>query len=211
MTDQDQDRGPADASEARGPNGPDRLLDHDADGIREYDNPMPGWWVFLFWATIVFAVLYFVNVPGIGVGKGRIASYEAEMARAAAKFGVPGAAASALSDADLLAMAKDPARLAIGKATFLASCSPCHRPDGGGQIGPNLTDEYWLHGGRPAQILKTVSAGVLEKGMPAWATVLKPEQLPAVVAYVLTLHDSHPPNPKAPQGEPAGAEPGEKR
>jgi cytochrome c oxidase cbb3-type subunit 3 len=182
----------------------DKVL-HEADGIREYDNPMPGWWVYLFWATIVFAALYWFNVPGIGTGKGRIAAYEADVARAQAKFGGPQAASAAvLSEADLLAAAQDPAKLALGKTTFTTTCAACHGPDGGGVIGPNLTDDYWIHGGAPTSVLHTVQNGVLDKGMPAWNAVLKPEQTEAVVAYVLTLRGTKPANPKPPQGVKAG-------
>ena len=188
----------------------DRLLDHEYDGIQEYDNPMPRWWIWLFWATIVFAVLYWFNVPGLGVGKGRIAKYEREMAAAQEKFGsrtpVPGAGPT---DADLIAFSKDRAKLERGKAVFTTSCVPCHRADGGGVIGPNLTDDFWIHGGKPTQILQTISAGVLDKGMPAWAATLKPDDLPAVAAYVMSLHGTHPAAPKEPQGAEEKWEPGE--
>ena len=192
--------------------GPDRLLEHEYDGIQEYDNPMPGWWLLLFLVTILFSILYWLNVPGIGTGKGRIASYEAEMARARAQYGDRArAAAPGLTDAQLAALAREPAKVAQGKAIFESSCSPCHRADGGGVIGPNLTDDYWIHGGRPTQILHTITTGVADKGMPAWGTVLKPDDLPVVAAFVLSLHDTHPPGPKEPQGvkdESEAAEPG---
>lgn len=179
----------------------DRLLEHEYDGIQEYDNPMPRWWVWLFWATIVFAALYWFNLPGLGPGKGRIASYEREVAAAQAKFGsrapAPG---SGPTDAELIAFAQDPAKRSQGKAVFETNCTPCHRSDGGGVIGPNLTDDYWIHGGRPTQILHTITVGVLDKGMPAWGTVLKPDDVPAVTAYVMSLHGTHPPSPKEPQG-----------
>ena len=179
---------------------PDQLLDHNYDGIQEYDNPMPKWWLWIFYATIVFAALYMLNIPGVGSGKGRIANYERDMADAREKFGERGAPGPALDDAALLALAGDPARVAAGKTTFVTTCAPCHREDGGGSIGPNLTDDYWLHGGRPSQLLKTVTEGVADKGMPAWGAVLKPDQVAAVVAYVTTLKGTHPPNPKDPQG-----------
>jgi cytochrome c oxidase cbb3-type subunit 3 len=183
------------------PTNEDRLLDHEYDGIREYDNPMPRWWVWLFVGTVVFAALYWLNLPGIGSGRGRIASYERELASARAKFGsrVP-AAGGGPTDAQLLAFARDPAKREQGRRVFEGNCVPCHRADGGGLIGPNLTDDYWLHGGRPTQVLHTISAGVLDKGMPAWSTTLKPDDVTAVATYVLSLHDTHPPSPKAPQG-----------
>ena len=177
----------------------DHLLDHNYDGIQEYDNPMPRWWVYLFYATIAFAALYWFNVPGVGVGRGRIANYERDVAAFHARYGGAGGGAGP-GAAAVLAAAQAPAQLAQGKATFVERCSPCHRPDGGGLIGPNLTDDYWIHGGRPEQIWKTVNGGVVEKGMPAWGPQLKPAQLLAVVAYVTTLRHTQPPNPKAPQG-----------
>jgi len=183
-------------------NEQDHILEHNYDGIQEYDNPMPRWWVYIFWATIVFSVLYWLNVPVIGKGRGRIADYERDMAAAAAASArlaatQPGGA----SPEQLAALAKDPAALALGKQTFAQNCAACHRADGGGQIGPNLTDDAWLHGAALEQIHKTVADGVLEKGMPPWGKVLKPAQLDAVVAYVSTLRGTNPPNPKAPQGE----------
>lgn len=181
------------------PDEQDRLLDHQYDGIQEYDNPLPRWWVLVFWATIIYAGLYVANVPGIGIGRGRIAAYERDVAVARARYG-GGELAAAVSESDLRAIAKQPARLADGKTTFSTNCAACHRADGGGIIGPNLTDAYWLHGGRPLEILHTVQHGVPDKGMPVWGQVLKPDQLVDVVGYVLTLRDTHPADPKAPQG-----------
>jgi cytochrome c oxidase cbb3-type subunit 3 len=175
------------------------LLDHEYDGIKEYDNPLPKWWTSIFWITIVWAGLYALNLPGIGIGKGRIANYERDIAAARAKYGTPSAGAP-IDEATLVAAMKDPQVLALGKTTFMSNCMPCHGPEAGGVIGPNLTDDYWLHGARPGDVYRTVTGGVLPKGMPAWGAVLKPEQQKAVVAYVLSLHGTHPANPKAPQG-----------
>ena len=180
----------------------DHLLERSYDGIEEFDNPMPRWWVYIFWATIVFSVLYFLNVPGVGIGKGRISDYDRAMAAAAAVDAKRRAAEPAGSSPEqLAAMTKDASVLALGKQTFSQNCAACHRGDAGGQIGPNLTDDYWIHGAGLAEIHKSVADGVLEKGMPPWGKVLKPAQLDAVVAYVFTLHGTNPPNPKAPQGE----------
>ena len=98
------------------------------------------------------------------------------------------------------AMSKEPATVASGKAVFSAYCTPCHGPDGGGVIGPNLTDAAWIHGGTPDAIYTSVHDGVLAKGMPAWGTSLKPEEVTAVVAYVITLEGTTPANPKAAEG-----------
>ena len=175
----------------------ERLLDHDYDGIREYDNPMPRWWVWIFWGTIVFSLVYAFEPTRSLRGPGRIADYEKTMADAAKRFPTGGGAVSASA---LLALRNDPGALALGKTTFTTNCSPCHRPDAGGLIGPNLTDDYWLHGGTLPEIRKTINDGVLEKGMPNWGRMLKPEQVNAVAVYVASLHGSNPPNPKAPQG-----------
>lgn len=177
----------------------DRLLDHSYDGIQEYDNPMPRWWVHIFWITILFALLYWMNVPGIGAGKGWIANYERDMAAARARHPAR-AAAPRLDDDALLAMSRMPNEVAEGKAVFDMNCMPCHRADGGGSIGPNLTDAYWVHGGRPADLLRTAHEGVPAKGMPAWGTILKPDDVASAVAYVITLRGTNPPNPKGPEG-----------
>lgn len=185
------------------PNEP-RLLDHEYDGIREYDNPLPRWWVGLFWATIVFAAVYMLNViPGIGTGRGRIANYEQEMKLAGARAAAAEAAHPQLelNEATVLAFMHDPAALAEGKQTFTTTCAACHRPDGGGNIGPNLTDEFWLHGDQPMELVHTITNGFPEKGMPAWGPVLQPAQVGHVAAYVLTLQGTDPPHPKPPQGD----------
>lgn len=177
-----------------------KLMDHEYDGIREYDNPLPAWWVYIFWATIIYSILYMLNVPGIGIGKGRIAAYEQSVAEAREKYGAPGAGMAQMGPEQVKAAMADPAQLEEGKKTFLSNCSPCHKADAGGSIGPNLTDAYWIHGDRIEDMLHTVSNGVLDKGMPAWSTVLKPEQIVQAVAYVRTLRGSHPPDAKGPQG-----------
>jgi len=181
----------------------DRLLEHNYDGIQEYDNPLPRWWVGIFWATIVFAVLYVLNViPGIGIGRGRIADYEREVHSAEARAAALAAAQPklALTDVILTGYLHDPKALDAGRQTFVTTCAPCHRPDGGGNIGPNLTDDYWIHGNRPMEIVHTITTGVPDKGMPTWGPVLTTEQIGHVAAFVMSLHGTHPPNPKAPQG-----------
>ncbi|HEY9227936.1 MAG TPA: c-type cytochrome, partial [Gemmatimonadaceae bacterium] len=102
--------------------------------------------------------------------------------------------------AALAALARDEKAMALGKTVYTTNCAVCHRADGGGNIGPNLTDEYWLHGGTIADVNKTINQGVLEKGMPNWGKMLSPQQVNAVTVYVASLHDTHPANPKPPQG-----------
>jgi cytochrome c oxidase cbb3-type subunit 3 len=175
----------------------EKLLDHEYDGIQEFDNPMPRWWVWTFWGTILFSVAYALNVGGIGTGAGREAQYAADMAafRRAHPVGGP-----ALDATGLAALVRDPKAVALGKTTFATNCAACHAADGGGLIGPNLTDRFWLHGSTLPDIQKTVAEGVLAKGMPAWGRLLKPDQLSAVVAYVATLEGTTPAQPKPPQG-----------
>jgi cytochrome c oxidase cbb3-type subunit 3 len=175
----------------------ERLLEHTYDGIQEYDNPLPRWWVYMFWATIVFSILYVLNViPRIGIGPGRIANYEAAVAAARAAHPPP----TESSAEQLAALAADPKALASGKAVFTANCVSCHKADGGGLIGPNLTDNAWIHGGTLADIRRTVTEGVLAKGMPPWGKLLKPDQVDAVVVYVASLEGTNPPGAKAPEG-----------
>lgn len=177
----------------------DRLLDHEYDGIQEYDNPLPGWWVWFFYATIVLVPLYYWDPLGIGEGPGKDAVYAAEMAAYAAAHPAP-AAGGGRTDEQLAALVSDATALGDGKAVFAQYCAACHRADGGGQIGPNLTDDAWLHGSAPTAIYKTIDEGVLAKGMPNWGKVLKPEQVDHVTAYVISLKGTNPPNPKAPEG-----------
>ena len=177
---------------------PDHLLDHNYDGIQEFDNPMPRWWVWIFWATIVYALLYVLKVPGIGGGPGRIAQYERDVAVARERFGEP--EGSGFSGPELSSLAGNANRVAQGKLIFDRNCMVCHKADGGGSLGPNLTDGYWIHGDAPEAIANTVSNGVLVKGMPAWSTMLKSDEIKTVVAYVLTLEGTNPTGAKGPEG-----------
>lgn len=174
----------------------EKLLDHSYDGIQEYDNPMPRWWVWTFWATIVFSVAYALNV-GRMAGNGREADYAADMAafRAAHPVGGPARDASQLA-----ALLTDAQVVALGRTTYATNCASCHAADGGGLIGPNLADRHWLHGGTLPDIQRTVLEGVAAKGMPGWGKLLKPEQLDAVIVYVATLQGTTPAKPKPPQG-----------
>ncbi|MCC6649826.1 MAG: c-type cytochrome [Candidatus Eisenbacteria bacterium] len=199
------------------PRDEDRLMDHKYDDIQEYDNPLPTWWNVIFWATIIWSIIYFLNViPGVGSGKGRQALYEDEMAKAQELYGSPEQQAEAAIDEGAMAAAlADPAKLEAGKVVFATTCSPCHNMDGGGNIGPNMTDDYWIHGNSPKAILTTITKGVPEKGMPTWAATLKPDQIANVAAYITTLRGTKPAVAKEPQGilmtpdgQPAGADSG---
>ncbi|MEP6834905.1 MAG: cbb3-type cytochrome c oxidase N-terminal domain-containing protein [Gemmatimonas sp.] len=176
----------------------DRILEHSYDGIQEYDNPMPRWWLLTFAGTVIFAIIYLFNIGPIGNGRGRIADYEAELKAFALAH--PPSENATVSAGVLLALTTNKSALELGKATFTTNCVACHRADGGGVIGPNLTDKFWLHGGALTDIYRTIANGVLDKGMPPWAKMLKPEQVKAVTAYVASLQGTNPANPKAAQG-----------
>jgi cytochrome c oxidase cbb3-type subunit III len=171
------------------------------DGIEEQNHPLPRWWKWTFLGAPVFALLYWFTYQGLharpSVRERYIVERDAELAlRAQSAF-----SKGQLTGDVLVGLSKDPAMVSKGQAVFTTTCAACHRADGGGNIGPNLTDEYWLHGGKPEDIYKTVHEGVVAKGMPAWAPVLGDEKVADAVAYVLTLRDTRVAGGKAPQGE----------
>jgi cytochrome c oxidase cbb3-type subunit 3 len=176
------------------------LLDHEADGIRELDNALPRWWLYGFYFTIAFAVVYMVNyhvLPRPLWGeKGMVAEYEAEL-RAAAGPPAPIAAAGA---APLVALT-DSASLERGRAIYEGPenvCSSCHRPDLGGLIGPDLTDDYWRHGCTTADIVSSIRTGYPLKGMMPFGTgkTLTDDQLLDVASYIISKRGTQPANPK---------------
>lgn len=174
----------------------DKLLSHDSDGIQEYDNDLPKWWLYLFYFTIVWAGVYVVYFHFTGHLSQR-AQLDQELAQQ--KLAPPIAGTDEKQDWGVLTA--DAARRERGKAIWVGKCVACHGAEGQGGIGPNLTDNYWLHGGSPAKIVKTITDGVPEKGMLPWKTLLKKEEILDATVFVLSLKGTQPPNPKAPQGE----------
>jgi cytochrome c oxidase cbb3-type subunit 3 len=183
----------------------DEMLDHEFDGIREFDNPPPGWIMWMLYGSIAVAVGYWLYYQTFGVGRQPVQLYEAEMARAA-ETQLARMSKQELSDATLQLMAAVPAQVEEGRKLFDQFCVVCHGATGEGNVGPNLTDPYWIHGGSPMKIWGTVTNGVPDKGMVAWAGQLGPARVQKVVAYVLTLKDTNRPG-KAPQGEPEAVAP----
>jgi cytochrome c oxidase cbb3-type subunit 3 len=177
----------------------DLLLDHEYDGIQEYDNKLPNWWQYILYGTVVFAVGYWLVFQTFGVAPLPHARYDKEMA-AAAEAQLKRMEGQEVTDQSLLLMSQVPERVKQGHEIFEQFCVVCHATGGVGNVGPNLTDDYWLHGARPTQILNTVTHGVPEKGMAAWGGQLGPIRIQQVVSYVLTLAGTHKPG-KAPQGE----------
>lgn len=173
------------------------LLDHEADGIRELDNNLPRWWVWLFYITIVFSVVYFSYYHVFALGKSSVEQYEIE--KAAGDKIKNASMAKFEQNIDDLAPSTDPAVLAQGEQTYVMLCAPCHRVDGGGLVGPNLCDDFWIHGSNFVDNVKTIWNGVPEKGMITWKTILNPEQIRAVASYIHTMRGKAVPNPKPPE------------
>jgi cytochrome c oxidase cbb3-type subunit 3 len=180
----------------------DHLLDHSYDGIQEYDNPLPGWWLAIFWATIIFSPLYILFFH-FGPGLLEIDRYDRAMMIATERQMAEILAMGEISENTLVDLMDDPSMMNGGRKIFTAKCATCHGMFGEGSIGPNLTDEFWLHGGQLMDVYRTVREGVPAKGMLAWERQLRPAELLAVSAHVGGLLGSDPPNAKAPQGEEA--------
>ena len=181
------------------------LIDHEADGIRELDNLLPRWWVWLFYLTTIFAFVYMGYYHVFKAGDLQAAEYSRE-----AKQGEEIKAASLAkfeSSIGTLAPERDKALLAKGQQIFLQMCAPCHRPDGGGLVGPNICDDYWIHGSNYVDTVKTIVNGVPEKGTITWRGVLKPNEIQAVASFIYTLRGTHPPNPKVREDQAGPAKP----
>jgi cytochrome c oxidase cbb3-type subunit 3 len=172
------------------------LMDHEADGIQELDNLLPRWWLWLFYITIIFSVIYMGYFHVFHIGGLQIADYEDEMAAAALLAPAAEAAAAAPTEPSL-----DEATLAAGEKVFTTHCLACHRQDGGGLVGPNFCDDYFIHGPTFADSVRIVNEGVPAKGMIPWKPILPPDQIHAVCSYIWNLRGTNPENPKAPEGE----------
>ena len=173
---------------------------HDYDGIREYDNRLPNWWLWTLIVSIVFGYGYWMYFHTFGTGMSSKEAYLAEMAEAEAAAAARLASRGALTDEALVAFALDAAKVDGGKAVFAQYCVACHGPEAGGLIGPNLTDNHWINGGgKPTAILQVVNAGVAAKGMPAWGPLLGPDTVEQVGAFVMTLKGKNVPG-KAAEG-----------
>jgi cytochrome c oxidase cbb3-type subunit 3 len=186
----------------------DKVL-HELDGIREYDNPMPGWLMAIWWGSLVFSAAYLVFYA-LSFGEGSMeAEYRGETQKALTSVQTYFDAHPLVppKPADLLAGAKDPAVLDVGAARFARSCAACHGEKAQGLIGPNLTDDRWIHGGSVEQIFQTIAKGWPAKGMPPWGRAVKPEELSALVSYVRSIQGSNPPNARPAEGDPSAPEP----
>ena len=180
------------------------VLDHNYDGIRELNNHLPPWWTYLFYVTIVFGIFYVIFYHITDTLPLQEKEYEIEMAEAASmaemRLAASQAAGTAFSEADL-ELTTDADILASGAKVFGQQCMACHKADAGGLVGPNLTDDYWVHGGDIQSIYATIKEGVPNTAMISWKTVLSPEQMRDVSNYIKSLRGTNPPGALGPQGD----------
>ncbi|WP_419211963.1 cbb3-type cytochrome c oxidase N-terminal domain-containing protein [Maribacter sp. X9] len=177
------------------------ILDHNYDGIRELDNKLPPWWVYMFYATIIFAVVYLARFHVFG-DYDQDTEYLTEITLAKAEIEAYKKTAKGLVDVNTVELLTEPADISAGKKIFESNCVACHMIDGGGGIGPNLTDQNWILGGGIKNVFNTISEGGRDgKGMIAWKQTLKPAEIAQVSSYVLNFQGTTPANPKAAQGD----------
>ena len=177
------------------------ILDHNYDGIKELDNSLPPWWLYSFYISIIFAAVYLLRYH-VFDGPSQLTEFETEMAEAKAAVEEYKKTAKNLVDVNTVTVLTDAADLSAGKVIWDTNCVACHMADGGGGIGPNMTDEYWILGGGIKNIFNTISEGGRDgKGMIAWKQQLKPLEMAQVASYLLTFQGTTPANPKAPEGD----------
>ncbi|MBC8757269.1 c-type cytochrome [Kordia sp. YSTF-M3] len=178
------------------------ILDHDYDGIKELDNNLPPWWIYSFYISIIFAVVYLLNYHVFG-GQTQIEAMEVEYVEAKAAYEEYLKTAKDLVDYKSVVLLTEASDLRAGQEIYTANCVACHKADGGGGIGPNLTDKHWILGGGINNVFKTVSKGGRSgKGMEAWSKKgLKPSQIAQVSSYILSFQGTTPAEPKAAEGE----------
>ncbi|GAA4202147.1 hypothetical protein GCM10022289_16470 [Pedobacter jeongneungensis] len=177
------------------------VIDHAYDGIKELNNPVPAWFNFLFFGTMIFAAgyLFYYHIGGYGDLQDK--EYENEMAKAQVEKAAYLEKSANTIDENSVKFDNTPMVLADGKTIFNTNCVVCHGDKGQGVIGPNLTDDYWLHGGGINNVFKTIKYGVPEKGMISWEKNLNPKQISAVANFILSLKGRNPAGAKSPQGE----------
>lgn len=179
------------------------ILGHQYDGIQEYDNPMPGWWVWIFIGSFVFSVIYVLGIQVFDF----VDTYDEDLQESLAELETMRANFAAaqpvfsVDEATLATYETDPAKAEAGAVHFAAQCAACHGAEGQGLIGPNLTDNYWVLGGMNTDLYTVISKGSLLKGMPPWEGMFTPEQRAELVAFIRSLEGTNPPNAKDPEGE----------
>jgi cytochrome c oxidase cbb3-type subunit 3 len=179
----------------------DRLLNHLYDGIQEFDNPLPKWWVAIFWISIILTPFYIIYYHG-GEGRSAVDKYNAAVLAHFDKQAEELLAMGPITEGTLAGFQSDEAKMAGAAQLFVSKCSSCHGMRGEGNIGPNLTDEYWIHGGRLTDIYRTITDGVPSKGMLAWGKQMGLGDILSLSAYVGTIRGADPSGAKKPQGDP---------
>ena len=179
----------------------DLLLDHNYDGIQELDNSLPPWWKYGFYLTIVVAFIYIYRFHISHDGMSQHEEYVAEMQKGEEDKAAYLAKSANNVDESTVVLLTDNGAVSEGHELFVKNCAPCHLPDGGGNVGPNLTDDYWLHGGGIKDIFKSIKYGWQDKGMKSWKDDLSPKQIQEVASFIKSLKGTHPAVPKAPQGD----------
>jgi cytochrome c oxidase cbb3-type subunit III len=178
-----------------------QLLGHEYDGIQEYDNPMPRWWVWIFWGSFYFSLGYFIHYHMTGNGESVAMAYDTDLALAREKEAMA-AMGGEVTEESLGKLMASGAMVADAAKLFTVRCAQCHGIKGEGLIGPNLTDNYWLHGNASLMsIHEIISEGVQTKGMPPWKKQLRPIELGKVTAYVGSLRGTNVPGPKGNEGQ----------
>ncbi|PKH53000.1 cytochrome C oxidase subunit III [Tenacibaculum sp. Bg11-29] len=178
------------------------ILDHNYDGIKELDNTLPPWWVYMFYATIVFAVVYLVRFEVLD-GYTQEMEYAQSVAQAKKELAAfRSTSKEAIIDAETVTILTSESDLKRGKAVYKLNCAACHIGDGGGGIGPNLTDKYWLLGGGIKNVFATITNGGRDgKGMVAWGKTLKPKDIQKVASYIMAMQGTTPAKAKPAQGD----------
>ncbi len=178
----------------------DIMLDHDFDGIRELDNKIPPWWNVLFYGAIVFSIIYMIDYHVIGDGNVQESEYQQEMQAAALQLELLTKSGAMITE-ETVTILTDAGALAAGKEIFDKNCAACHGFGGEGLVGPNFTDDNWIHGGSIKNMYRTITEGVPAKGMISWKSQLSPNQIQEVASYIRSLRGTNPPNQKGPEGE----------
>ncbi|MFN4233528.1 MAG: cbb3-type cytochrome c oxidase N-terminal domain-containing protein [Bacteroidia bacterium] len=181
-------------------NEKDILLDHNYDGIKELDNSLPPWWKYGFYFTIVWSIIYLIYYH-LGSGPSSEKEYNDEVALAQLQIEEYMKKSANAVDENSVTLASDASSLDAGKSIYMDNCAACHGRLGEGGVGPNLTDDYWLHGGSIKDVFKTIKYGVPAKGMKSWQAELSPSQIRQVASFIKSLHGTNPPNAKEKQGE----------
>jgi cytochrome c oxidase cbb3-type subunit 3 len=177
-------------------------LGHDYDNIRELDNKLPPWWIYGFYITIIFAGIYLWRYHVSHTAPLSIQEYEMAVAQAEEeKANDLKKAGGGEVDENTVKMLTAAADIESGKKIFTGTCAPCHGADGGGIVGPNLTDDYWIHGGRINDVFKTIKYGVPEKGMQPWKGTFSAAQIAQLASFIKSIHGTKVANPKEPQGD----------